>query len=526
MPDSTFVYDDLERLRAVADGTDATAIYGYDRVGNMLSIIEFTPKSAPVGTSVTIHGTGFRATPSENTVTFAGIPATVISAAPTQILVSVPPGAASGPIAVTTPNGSATSSVPFTISAAAPLGFTGASPAVGTPGSDVTITGTGFDAVLANNTVIFNRTMAHLTSASGTTLEVEVPAGAGSGPITLITPFGTAVSGEDFFIPPAPRAEADVAFTGRVALGESQPAAIDSQGRIALVVFDGIRGQRVSVGVGEIDFDDGIGVIEVTIIGPHGAELTNKLVGRFGDDLDLGPLPESGTYTIVVDSGAAALSLVLTLSEPMTGTVAIGDPSLPVSLDKPGQDARLTFEGTAGQRVDLGVSEVSFAAGTGGLEVFILDPGGTKLASKVVSASGRGLHTEPLPDPGNYTIVVDPAEAKTVKLGLTLSQPLTGALAIEGAQVPITLRPGQNARLTFEGTAGQQVILGVSGVSFGTGNHAIISIFKPMGPRSPRPQWVRTEEMSTLALSRTLELTRSSSIPRGPLLTQEPPLPA
>jgi len=70
----TYIYDELGRLRAVIDPsqTDGTAIYTYDAVGNILSItrqpasqvaiIEFNPKRGPVGTTVTIQGTGFGAT--------------------------------------------------------------------------------------------------------------------------------------------------------------------------------------------------------------------------------------------------------------------------------------------------------------------------------------------------------------------------------------------------------------------------------------------------------------------------------
>ena len=62
-----YVYDDAGRLTAVIDPTGDTAIYNYDAVGNLLSItrqasstlsvLDFTPKSGPVGTTVTIYGT-------------------------------------------------------------------------------------------------------------------------------------------------------------------------------------------------------------------------------------------------------------------------------------------------------------------------------------------------------------------------------------------------------------------------------------------------------------------------------------
>ncbi|MBI1728960.1 MAG: IPT/TIG domain-containing protein, partial [Candidatus Rokubacteria bacterium] len=45
-----------------------------------MSIIDVAPNHGPVGTAVTISGTGFGTTPSQNTVTFNGTAASVTSA--------------------------------------------------------------------------------------------------------------------------------------------------------------------------------------------------------------------------------------------------------------------------------------------------------------------------------------------------------------------------------------------------------------------------------------------------------------
>ncbi|UFS71487.1 fibronectin type III domain-containing protein [Geomonas sp. RF6] len=65
----------------------------------------FNPQSGPVGTSVTIYGSGFDSDPAKNFVTFNGTPATVTSASPTQLVTAVPAGATNGPISVSA-NGS------------------------------------------------------------------------------------------------------------------------------------------------------------------------------------------------------------------------------------------------------------------------------------------------------------------------------------------------------------------------------------------------------------------------------------
>jgi hypothetical protein len=174
---------------------------------------------------------------------------------------------------------------------------------------------------------------------------------------------GTAIS-EDFFIPPSPYSVADVEFTGRIELGESEACTIGTPNKISLLVFEGIAGQRLSLGVSEVTFGNVTGVFQVSILHPRGTTLGNKLVGG-PDAIEMGPLPDTGTYTVVVDPGVLTVGLTLTVSEPVTGIITTDGPSIPITLSRPGQHARMTFDSTAGQQLDLGVSEVSFGQGSG-----------------------------------------------------------------------------------------------------------------------------------------------------------------
>jgi YD repeat-containing protein len=123
-----YVYDRLGRLTGVVDQAGNTAIYEYDKVGNIVAIRRtdvgsgepvgislVSPDRGRAGTTVSIFGKGFSATPSENQVTFGGAPATVTASEPNALTVAVPPEAVSGPVSVTSPSGSATSATPFTI---------------------------------------------------------------------------------------------------------------------------------------------------------------------------------------------------------------------------------------------------------------------------------------------------------------------------------------------------------------------------------------------------------------------------
>jgi YD repeat-containing protein len=109
-PGIRYVYDDLNRLIKVIDPAGEVAEYVYDAVGNILeirrstlaelAIIDFTPSRGAVETVVTIQGQGFSPTPSQNVVTFDGTTAAVHSATSTELVVTVPPGATTGPITV------------------------------------------------------------------------------------------------------------------------------------------------------------------------------------------------------------------------------------------------------------------------------------------------------------------------------------------------------------------------------------------------------------------------------------------
>ena len=77
------------------------------------SITSFSPTSGPVGTSVAITGNSFTGT---TQVTFGGVAATSFQVIKdTQVDALVPAGAVTGPIAVTTPGGTGTSSTNFMV---------------------------------------------------------------------------------------------------------------------------------------------------------------------------------------------------------------------------------------------------------------------------------------------------------------------------------------------------------------------------------------------------------------------------
>lgn len=74
--------------------------------------LEFGPQHGPAGTRVRIWGYSML----QATVEFNGVPATTVSnSGPNYVWATVPPGATSGPITVTTPGGTSTTQASFTV---------------------------------------------------------------------------------------------------------------------------------------------------------------------------------------------------------------------------------------------------------------------------------------------------------------------------------------------------------------------------------------------------------------------------
>jgi uncharacterized repeat protein (TIGR03803 family)/YD repeat-containing protein len=144
---------------------------------NAFSVADFTPKSAAVGNSLTITGTGFI----NPTVTINGVSAPLTASAATSLTVTVPTGVTSGPVVVAV-NGQTQTVGTFTLSNPVPtFAITDFTPKSALVGSSVTITGTGF----SNPSVAFNGIPATVTNSTPTSITATVPAGGVTGPLTV-----------------------------------------------------------------------------------------------------------------------------------------------------------------------------------------------------------------------------------------------------------------------------------------------------------------------------------------------------
>ena len=167
-PDSLteFLLDDVQILTGTG-GTGSPVLTG------------FTPASGPTYTEVTLTGSRFTGAASVVFGRDHAIQVPVVS--DTEITAVLPWDAATGPITVTTPGGSATTQGSFSVTSPVAPALSQVAPAAAGPGTTVTLTGSGLTTV---NQVAFNGVpAAAFTMASDTSLTAVVPSGPVPGPL-------------------------------------------------------------------------------------------------------------------------------------------------------------------------------------------------------------------------------------------------------------------------------------------------------------------------------------------------------
>ncbi len=165
------------------------------------SIASWNPYHAPVGGVVTIAGSNLNTVASVYFNGVAGSNLQIQSA--WGLSVTVPAGAATGPVKVVNPAGAYTASVNFTVDGAsspAPS-ISSYSPSKAAAGAAIAIAGSYLS---KTTSVSFNGTAAAFTVVSDWSINATVPAGASTGPIQVATSGGTYKTSTNFTVIPPP----------------------------------------------------------------------------------------------------------------------------------------------------------------------------------------------------------------------------------------------------------------------------------------------------------------------------------
>jgi hypothetical protein len=157
-------------------------------------VSSFSPSTGPVGTSVDLVGLNFTGATG---VAVDGTPASYTVDSDSEIHATVPAGATTGPISVTTAAGTGSSVSSFAVTPT----ISSFTPTSGPVGTSVDIVGLNFTGATI---VRFNESLANYTVDSDSEIHATVPAGATTGPILVTTPSGTGASSSEFSLLPFP----------------------------------------------------------------------------------------------------------------------------------------------------------------------------------------------------------------------------------------------------------------------------------------------------------------------------------
>ena len=203
------------------------------------------------------------------------------------------------------------------------------------------------------------------------------------------------------------------------------------------------------------------------------------------------------------------------------GHIAVNGDPVTVKIATPNKNGVLVFDGTAGQRINIGFSGVTLTQ----FYVSVYRPDGGTMprhvsavknyyatmgerarspqtavhtsmagyqfstdAAATISSSemnGASVDLEELPATGTYTIFIDPLSTYTGSFKITVSNELSGNIVPHGSAVVANInRTGQKARYTFSGESGQTVSLQLSEVTIRSG---YVSIVAPDGSLLGKP---------------------------------------
>lgn len=284
-------------------------------------------------------------------------------------------------------------------------------------------------------------------------------------------------------------------LTGVLTAGTAVTANFTRPGQNARYTFSGTAGQQLGLTLSNGTSTPAGQSLSVILTDPNGSMLANvgMLAGSATPGVtDVPPLPVTGLYTVFVEpAGIATGSVQVLLSQDVSGTVVIDGAATAVSITQPGQTARLTFSGVAGQNLGLGMTGLALSPVTSTRASFsVYYPGSPFPTNSLCYTNGDrcSVNLPNLSPTGTYEIVVTPDQGSTGTFSLTLSNDLTGALAL-GTPATISLtRAGQNARYTFSGTSGQLLRLSVSALTTTPASQvAQYTIYAPGGAAMAAP---------------------------------------
>jgi hypothetical protein len=240
-------------------------------------------------------------------------------------------------------------------------------------------------------------------------------------------------------------------------------------GQVGYFYFAGIAGQSLGLGItNHVITPSSVNYYTVRIYRPgNGSQwiASNCYAADFGCQFALSSLPTTGTYRVEVEPVSwASVSFTLTLSQSLGGPVSPSNTAIPINFNAPGAYARYTLTAAAGDRLTVRLAPSAMTPANSALTLWVYNPSGAQVQNFTVTSTAATVNLIDMVA-GTYSIVVAPPYAATGSAQLTIATPTTTPLVADGTGVNLTSAvAGQIGYLSFSGTAGQNLNLGMTGL--------------------------------------------------------------
>ncbi|KAB7779206.1 IPT/TIG domain-containing protein [Xanthomonas sp. LMG 12459] len=466
------------------------------------TITGISPLIASAGTAITVDGQNLVPVAGQTTAKLDRKTAVLSSATGTRLVFPVPGRSGSGPVTVTTPYGSATSSqdvlvVPSSVSSVGIASVTRLT--LDAAAVDVAVANAGGSAAVLFTGMAGDYLSAQFQSLGSTTLNylvfgtdnVEIASGlvnanqptlhlprlkVGGTYLLLLTPSTSSASWK-----------MGVEHAGRLALdGAETSVATSIAAQSKRYTFLAQAGSRLGLALTEQSpVGSGWGTALAQVFDADGVNLGYQYCNQANNGCALNiAAPRTGVYQVLLTpgtSGARTMRLNLLLSSDLVQALP-KDQDVVVETQRRGQNLRLSFEAAAGEAFALQVAGQTTAPAGRDVYYRVYAPDGTSVASMAVRAAGTTYVTAKTS--GTYQVLVDPGFGETVRLQTRLSTGDAGGggSGIDGATGAFaTQLPGDSVYFTFTATAGQSLGLGISELQSNESGPLNVTIYGPSG---------------------------------------------
>lgn len=482
-----YVYDANGRVVATTTNNGASVEYGYNTLGQtgqvsaplssgQLAIFSVVPTHGVAGTQVTVQGQGFDSNPANDTVSFNGTVATVLSASTTQLVTTVPSGATTGTLSVKVSGQTAVSAAPFTVDdSGVPPVINQVGPLVVPIGGAVTITGTHLAPATGATIVQMGRRGVMLTSAADASLQYTVPSDAASGFVTVQTPYGVASSSTPVFVLPSNISASNVVSSGYAAANGTGVTLNIGAGQAGVVLFDATQSPWISLQASNMTTT--ASSISYTVYGPGDVVVQQGSISSSSPSIHLPELLAEGNYVAVFQPNAGSAQFTINVETDAMLTTAAAPR---VTASALGQSKRVVLNTIAAQNLEFTFNGVSGSSSPVVTQIY--DAGGNVIVNtNACYSTWTCRYSIWNTEDGTYAVIIAPSDAGTTLAFDALLQPDTqGGGLTANTPVTVHLGMGQVARYTFTATQGSNVALSLSSVN--TGNAAWPMVVNVYGP--------------------------------------------